>query len=95
MMFTPLIFIIVDREDNGFLVNPFALMLVLTSLVLLIKWELTYRMHPERFSDVTNLSIRCENCTEKLCSHKKQLQKLLRKSRELLRQKIIKKGGES
>ena len=88
MMFTPLIFIIVSKTDNGYFVNPFAITLVVTALALLLKWEITYHMYPERFSDTTNLSIRCENCQEKLCAHKKQLQKLLQKSRELLRQKL-------
>ena len=88
MMFTPLVFIIVTKEENGYFVNPFALVLVLTALALLLKWEFTYHLHPERFSDKTNLSIRCENCQEKLCAHKKQLQKLLKKSRELLREKL-------
>ena len=88
MMFTPLIFIIVSKTDNGYFINPFAITLVATALALLLKWEITYHMYPERFSDTTNLSIRCENCQEKLCAHKKQLQRLLQKSRELLRQKL-------
>ena len=90
MMFTPLVFIIVTKTESGYMVNPFALVLVLTALALLLKWEITYHNHPERFSEKTNLSIRCENCQEKLCSHKKQLQHLLKKSRELLKQKLNK-----
>lgn len=92
MMFTPLIFIIVTKSENSYFVNPFALTLVLTSLALLLKWEITFRRHKERFSDKTNLAIRCENCKEKLCSHKKQLQRLIKKSRELLRQRLIKEN---
>ena len=88
MMFTPLIFIMVTKSETGYFVNPFAIVLVATSLALLLKWEITFRLHPERFSDATNLSIRCQNCKEKLCAHKKQLQRLLQKSRELLRQKL-------
>jgi len=94
MMFTPLIFIIVTKDENGYFVNPFAIVLVAMALALLIKWEITYRMHPERFSDKTNCAIRCENCKEKLCAHKKQLQKLLKKSRELLREKLNSIRGE-
>lgn len=90
MMFTPLVFIIVSKDGTGLPVNPFALILVLTALSLLLKWEITYHAHPERFSEKTNLSIRCENCKEKLCAHKKQLQHLLKKSRELLKQKLNK-----
>lgn len=95
MIFTPLIFIIVSKSNGQYVVNPFALVLVLTSLALLIKWEITYHAHPERFSDATNLSIRCVNCKEKLCAHKKQLQHLLKKSRELLKQKLGKKSEET
>ena len=94
MMFTPLIFIIVTKSEEGYFINPFALILVLTALSLLFKWEFTYHLHKERFSDKTNLSIRCENCQEKLCSHKKQLQKLLKKSRALLREKLNIKSEE-
>ena len=94
MMFTPLIFIIVTKDENGYFLNPFALVLVLTALALLLKWEVTYHLHKERFSDKTNLSLRCENCQEKLCSHKKQLQKLIKKSRALLREKLNIKGEE-
>lgn len=94
-MFTPLAFIIVTKEENGYFLNPFALTLVITSLALLLKWEITYHNHPERFSDKTNLSIRCENCEEKLCAHKKQLQRLLMKSRALLREKLNIKEKEN
>lgn len=90
MMFTPLAFLVVVKVNDTYQVNPFAIILVATSLILLIRWELTYHLHPERFSDKTNLSIRCENCKEKLCAHKKQLQHLLKKSRELLKQKLSK-----
>jgi hypothetical protein len=38
--------------------------------VLLI-WEITYRRHPERFSDYTNERLQCKNCTERLCRHNK------------------------
>ena len=90
MMFTPLIFIIVvPYGENGFLPNPFAIVLVATSLALVIKWEIIYRRHPERYSDQTNLSLRCENCKEKLCEHKKQLQKLIAKSRKLLQKRLL------
>ena len=88
MMFTPLMFIVVSKNEDGYYVNPFALALVAMALALLLRWEIAYHRHPERFSDATNLSIRCQNCEEKLCAHKKQLQKLLAKSRELLRQRL-------
>ena len=85
MITTPLIFIIVTRTETGVALNPFALVLVAMSWALLIEWEIIYHKHPERFSDKTNAALRCVNCKEKLCGHKKQLQKLLAKRHELLR----------
>ena len=69
MMFTPLIFI----------PRPYTWTLLAFSLLLLLRWEITYRKHPEYFSETTNQSIRCQNCKEKLCHHKKQIRKFLKK----------------
>ncbi|MBR2503915.1 MAG: hypothetical protein IKB62_07310 [Oscillospiraceae bacterium] len=66
MMFTPLIF----TE------SPFYRSILICAIALLIRWEITYKLHPERFSEVTNASLSCANCTEKLCHHKKQLKSL-------------------
>ena len=66
MMFTPLFFV----KKNYFW------SLLVLSLALLIRWEITFYRHPERFSEKTNDYLRCQNCTEKLCVHKKQLTKL-------------------
>ncbi|MCQ2508810.1 MAG: hypothetical protein MJ097_08500 [Dorea sp.] len=49
------------------------------AVIILIKWELTVWLYPERFSEKTNEYLKCEICTEKLCVHKKQL-KSFRKS---------------
>ena len=69
MMFTPLFF-----------VKPCCLHILLAmSLTLLIRWELTCHRHPERFSKNSNAYLNCENCSEKLCAHKKQLRKLWNK----------------
>ena len=68
MMFTPLFFV----------AKPYTWGLLGLSLVLLIRWEITFYRHPERFSERTNDYLRCRNCTEKLCGHKKQLRKLWR-----------------
>ena len=68
MMFTPLVFI----------PNLFTYSLVFLSLILLIEWEVLYKVHPDRFTENTNLSLRCANCTEKACQHKKQLQHYLK-----------------
>lgn len=72
MMFTPLIF----------MPSIFNYSLLGISLLLLIKWEIIYKKHPERFSESTNLNLRCINCEEKLCHHKKQLQNYLKKWRK-------------
>ena len=63
MMFTPLFFV---RK-------PYTWGLLGLSIALLIRWEVTFYLHPERFSDQTNDYLQCRNCTEKLCMHKKQL----------------------
>ena len=68
MMFTPLIFI----------PHWYTWSLLILSLMLLIRWEVTLRRHPERFSERTNACISCKNCTEKLCKHKRQLQQFIR-----------------
>lgn len=63
MMFTPYIFI----------PHLYTWSLLGLSLILLLRWELTYHLHPERFSEDSNASLKCANCKEKLCLHKKQL----------------------
>lgn len=72
MMFTPFIFI------KSF----YTWSLLAAAVALLIKWEMSVRLYPERFSEKTNASLSCANCTEKLCSHKKQLQQFLRQNRQ-------------
>ena len=62
MMFTPLFFI----------PRHYSWSLLALSVALLIRWEITFYLHPERFSEKTNDYLRCANCTEKLCAHKKQ-----------------------
>ena len=66
MMFTPLFFV---RKK-------YTWSLLVLSVALLIRWEVTFYLHPERFSERTNDYLKCSNCTEKLCSHKKQLNSL-------------------
>ena len=68
MMFTPMLFV------GGF----WAWSLMIMSLVLMARWEITFFRHPERFLESCNDSLSCRNCQEKLCSHKKQLQHLLK-----------------
>ncbi|MCR5421216.1 MAG: hypothetical protein K6E98_09425 [Lachnospiraceae bacterium] len=66
MMFTPLFFV---RKS-------YTWGLLILSVALLIRWEITFYLHPERFSENTNNYLQCKNCSEKLCSHKKQLHSL-------------------
>ena len=66
MMFTPLFFVS----------KTYTWSLLVLSIALLIRWEITFYRHPERFSEHTNAYLKCSNCTEKLCVHKKQLHKL-------------------
>ena len=66
MMFTPLFFV---RKSYSW-------SLLALSFALLIRWEITFYRSPERFSENTNEYLRCSNCKEKLCTHKKQLKAL-------------------
>ena len=66
MMFTPLFFVR----------TPYTWSLLFMSLVILFRWEITFYKSPERFSEQTNAYLKCANCTEKLCSHKRQLHRL-------------------
>lgn len=71
MMFTPYIFI----------PRLYTWSLLALSLLLLLRWEITFRCHPERFSEETNACVSCKECTEKLCKHKKQLMNFIRKQK--------------
>ena len=66
MMFTPLFFV---RQIYSW-------SLLALSVALLVRWEITFYLHPERFSENTNDYLQCRNCSEKLCVHKKQLTSL-------------------
>jgi len=58
MMFSPLIFC------GGF----FAVSLVVMAFLAWFVWELFVVLHPERFSEMTNVALRCSKCTDKLCT---------------------------
>lgn len=68
MMFTPYVFI----------PSLYTWSLLGMSLLLLLRWEITYHRHPERFAANTNACLSCKNCSERLCSHKKQLMVFIR-----------------
>ena len=63
MMFTPMLFI----------KNFFSWSLFFTSIIVLIKWEIVYAKHPERFYSGSNQTLQCANCKEKTCQIKKRL----------------------
>ncbi|MBQ3020608.1 MAG: hypothetical protein IJD92_00100 [Bacilli bacterium] len=58
MMFSPLIFC------GGF----FAISLVTMAFIAWLVWELCVLIYPERFSEISNVSLRCSSCTDKLCT---------------------------
>lgn len=80
MMFTPLFFV----------KSPYSWSLLALSIALLLRWELTFFLHPERFSEKTNAYLTCANCPEKLCSHKKQLKRLQKQIREYTARRLKK-----
>lgn len=58
MMFSPLIYI------GGF----YAISLFALSLLAWLVWELCVMMYPERFWEMTNVALKCSECTDKLCT---------------------------
>lgn len=71
MMFTPFVFI----------PHPFTWSLLALALALFLRWEITLRVRPERFSENTNACLSCRHCDEKLCQHKRHLLKYVAKSK--------------
>ena len=62
MMFTPLFF------TPGI----YTWSLLIMSVILLARWEITVWRHPERFSENTNAYLQCKNCSSRLCVHKRK-----------------------
>ncbi len=58
MMFSPLVFV------GGF----FSLSLVVMAILAFLVWELCVMLYPERFFEMTNLALKCSECTDKLCT---------------------------
>lgn len=58
MMFSPLIFI------GGF----YAISLVVLAVLALVVWEVCILIYPERFWEMTNVALKCSECTDKLCT---------------------------
>ncbi len=63
MMFTPLIYV------KGF----YCTSLVIFAVIVFLAWELMVYLHPERFDEGTNQSLRCSECTDRLCIHAKRI----------------------
>ena len=80
MMFTPLFFINFRYSWS----------LLVLSVALMLRWEITFFRHPERFSENTNEYLQCKNCTEKLCTHKTQLKSLWRQIEKTTAKRIMK-----
>lgn len=64
MILTPLIFVR----------SIFSGSLVLIALILLIRWEATYRKSPQRFWEESNINLQCRHCHEKTCRIKRRVQ---------------------
>ena len=58
MMFSPML------PVRGF----FSVSLVIMAFAVWLIWELCIMMYPERFWENTNAALKCENCTDKLCT---------------------------
>lgn len=63
MMYTPMIFI----------PSFFSWSLLFMALIIAVRWEIVYARHPERFWRGSNATIKCENCTDRMCRIKKPL----------------------
>lgn len=63
MMFTPMLFI------KSF----FSWSLFVTSLIVMIHWELVYASHPERFWEKSNQVLQCAHCKDKTCQIKNKI----------------------
>lgn len=63
MMFTPMLFIR----------NFFSWSLFFTSAVVLLRWEIVYAMHPERFWQGSNKRLQCTSCKDRTCVIKRKL----------------------
>ena len=61
MMYTPMLFI------KSF----FSWSLFFMACVVLLRWEIVYARHPERFWFGSNEVLRCENCKDRMCAIKK------------------------
>ncbi|MBQ7910536.1 MAG: hypothetical protein IJ363_07085 [Clostridia bacterium] len=81
MMFTPLLFI----------PHAYTWSLLAMSLGILLRWELTLWLRPERFAENTNACLSCKNCDEKLCLHKRHILRLAKQIKETVKDTVKEK----
>ena len=62
MTATPLLLVVGSLASAWFVWPVLAL-----SIIVLIRWELAFARHPERFDERTNASLSCAHCPDKLC----------------------------
>lgn len=70
MMFTPMLFI----------PNFYSWSLFFTSCVVLIRWEIVYAAHPERFWSGSNQILQCASCKDKTCQIKQAVRTATKKA---------------
>ena len=58
--------------------NPLTLAACVLSILLLLRWEITYRLRAERFFESGNDALRCSQCQEQLCKYKRALARKLK-----------------
>lgn len=51
----------------------FSFILIALAAIVLVKWEVSFARHPERFSADTNDALTCKNCEDKLCRIRKPI----------------------
>jgi hypothetical protein len=81
MMFTPLLFI----------PHAYTWSLLAMSLIILLRWELTLWLRPERFAENTNACLACKNCDEKLCLHKRHILRLAKQIKATVKDTVKEK----
>lgn len=52
------------------IVSFYSTSLSIMALFVTLMWEIVYRRHPERFFEISNASLQCVNCKDKMCKVK-------------------------
>ena len=84
MLFTPMLF----------LPRFYSWSLLVVALIILVRWELIYRRHPERFHECSNNSLHCANCKEHLCNQKKSIVRIRKKLMAELKEELAELKGD-